>query len=250
MFVYSIRNRVNDKRYIGVTSCRLEKRLQEHGRAVNNKRTRNRPFYAAIRIAGIENFELEFSIDYTNQVKDYQELEEIEQHFIKKYNTYVGFENCKGYNQTYGGFAGSFGYSRAGQIKQYNSKTLEIIKIHNSMAEAERETGVSKSDITQCCIPEGRSRSAGGYGWCYYNDNPKKYKNKCSKEIKQFDLNTFKIINIFDSVTEASNKTKIHRQSITNCCTGWSRMAGNFGWCYISETPSSRKKINNKWVMI
>jgi group I intron endonuclease len=248
MFLYCIKNKINNNRYIGVTSGKLSSRLFDHAREAKNKK--NRPFYNAINIYNINNFELEFSIDYTNQVEDYQELEEIEQHFIKKYNTYTGFENCQGYNQTYGGFAGSFGYSRAGKIKRYDLKTLKVLEIYPSMADAQRKTGVLKSDINQCCIPKGRSRSAGRYGWCYYNDVPKKYKNKCAKEIKQFDLNTLEVINTFDSVTEASNKTKIHRQSITNCCTGWSRMAGNFGWCYINETPSNKVKINNKWVVI
>ena len=246
MFVYCIRNKINSKRYIGITSSKLEKRLKDHGFAVYNKNKMNRPFYNAIRKYGFKNFELEWSKDYTNQIEDFAELEEIEIYYIKKYKTYMGLENSQGYNQTIGGNSGSFGYSRSGKIKKYNLETLEVITIYDSMADAERKTGIKIPEITQCCISYGRSKSAGGYGWCYYDDYPKKYKNDSCKQIKQFDLKTLKVINIFESISEASKKTSIHRQSITNCCTGWSKSAGSFGWCYINEQPSikSRTKFN------
>ncbi|MBC8427319.1 MAG: GIY-YIG nuclease family protein [Proteobacteria bacterium] len=237
MILYCIKNKINNKRYIGITSGRLEKRLQEHGRAICNEQKKNRPFYNAISKYGIENFELEFSKDYKNQIQKYEELEEIEIYYIKKYKTYMGLENCQGYNQTIGGNSGSFGYSRTGEIKKYDLKTLQVIEIYSSMADAQRKTGVKKSEISQCCIG-GRSKSAGGFGWCYAGDEPQKYTNKSYKRIKQFNLKTLEVINIFDSVMEASKQTGTNRQGITNCCNHWANSANGFGWCHYDKKPT------------
>ena len=42
---------------------------------------------------------------------------------------------------------------------------IELNQIFKSLAEAERETGVNKSDICNCC--KGNYAMAGGYHWKY-----------------------------------------------------------------------------------
>ena len=58
----------------------------------------SRIFYKAIRKYGIENFSFEVLEECTAE-----ELDEKEKYWIKYYNTYIGWENCQGYNMTIGG---------------------------------------------------------------------------------------------------------------------------------------------------
>jgi hypothetical protein len=41
----------------------------------------------------------------------------------------------------------------------------EVIKVYSSVSDAERQTGISRGNISNCC--NGRSKSAGGYKWRY-----------------------------------------------------------------------------------
>ena len=58
--------------------------------------------------------------------------------------------------------------------------------------------------------------------------------------VLQIDKNNFNIINRFESITDASEKTKICKHHIINCCKRVSSTAGDFHWCY-------EKDYNNKW---
>lgn len=59
--------------------------------------------------------------------------------------------------------------------KKWNEKSIaqysllgELICVFKNMAEAERETGVSHSHISNCC--KGKRKTAGGFTWRYYED--------------------------------------------------------------------------------
>ena len=69
--------------------------------------------------------------------------------------------------------------------------------------------------------------------WCthlYNNLYNEKHKRNC-KKIKQLDK-SYNIINIFDSVNEASQKTNIIRTEISNCLNKRQKTAGGYHWQY------------------
>lgn len=49
------------------------------------------------------------------------------------------------------------------------------------------------------------------------------------KQILQFDVNN-NCIGIYESITEASDITKVSRTAISNCLSGLSKKAGGFIW--------------------
>ena len=101
MIIYKITNKINEKIYIGKTIRTLEKRKEEHIKAA--KENKNFILSRAINKYGIENFEFEI----LEEVDDENNLSLLEQNYIKKFNSYIGFNDCNGYNMTLGGEGGN-----------------------------------------------------------------------------------------------------------------------------------------------
>ena len=95
MIIYKIVNNINNKIYIGLTTCTLKHRWQQHlteSRNLNNKRH----LYQSMRKYGIENF----SISAIAATTDFKELGKLERFYIRFYDS----QNPeKGYNLTAGG---------------------------------------------------------------------------------------------------------------------------------------------------
>ena len=91
--LYLLRNKINDRKYIGKTYKSLEERFKEHIKASRKEVSKNRDLYKAFNFFGHENFEMIELGCYEQGV-----LEEKETEYIIKYNTYKN-----GYNQTLGG---------------------------------------------------------------------------------------------------------------------------------------------------
>ena len=53
------------------------------------------------------------------------------------------------------------------KINQYNKDTGEFIKTWDSAADVERELGIFQQNVRACC--KGRTNSAGGFKWKYYD---------------------------------------------------------------------------------
>ena len=95
MIIYKITNNINNKIYIGLTTCSLSYRWSKHlteSKNINN----NKHLYKAIRKYGSENFSIE-QIDSTDNFK---KLGQLEREYIKKYDSQ---NPNKGYNLTAGG---------------------------------------------------------------------------------------------------------------------------------------------------
>ena len=97
-YIYKITNKINNKVYIGKTLKTIEERWREHISDYSKIRNEKRPLYDAMNKYGIENFTIEeiekCSVDVVN---------EREKYWIQYYNSYIGFEDSKGYNATLGG---------------------------------------------------------------------------------------------------------------------------------------------------
>lgn len=100
MVIYLIRNRVNEKVYIGKTKRSLQARWTVHLKSA--KRGDKQTLYAAIRKYGVESFDVCLLSGYAESIED---LNSQERYFIAKYQSYppsLGF----GYNMTAGGDGG------------------------------------------------------------------------------------------------------------------------------------------------
>ena len=91
--VYLLRNKINDRKYIGKTYKSLEERFKEHVHDSKRERNKKRDLYKAFNFFGSKNFEM-------IELGKFEEgiLEEKETEYIIKYDTYKN-----GYNQTLGG---------------------------------------------------------------------------------------------------------------------------------------------------
>lgn len=127
-YIYQITNLVNGKKYVGKTDYSIEERFKVH-MADSKKGLENRPLYKAFEKYGIENFEISLLEETEND-------NEREIYYIEKMRTYVGFEDCNGYNATLGGEGRRIreksdkeiikAYSKNGSVK----KTAEITSLH------------------------------------------------------------------------------------------------------------------------
>lgn len=97
--IYKVTNNINNKVYIG-QSNQIEARWKKHCHRslYDNGTDYNCVFYRAIRKYGLENF----TFEVIEECKE-EELDEKEKYWIKQYNSFLGFENCNGYNMTLGG---------------------------------------------------------------------------------------------------------------------------------------------------
>lgn len=124
MLIYSIykaTNKTNGKVYIGFDS-NWPKRFHVHRHRCGYKDYTSSNFYNAIRKYGWENFTWE--IIY--QSPDGEHCKNVmENFFIKEYRSYIGFDDCNGYNMTLGG-DGTFGYNdnKTPEHKQKISEAL------------------------------------------------------------------------------------------------------------------------------
>ena len=94
-FIYQIRNVINNKKYIGMTTRSIEIRKNDHLRSFDDRKSRmyNFKLYQAMRKYGFDNFE--FSII---EECDNEKLEEKEKYYIDLFNTVND-----GYNEALGG---------------------------------------------------------------------------------------------------------------------------------------------------
>jgi len=89
--VYKATNRIDGKVYIGQTIYTLRTRRMEHERVVGIKTDY---FHNALNKYGIENFDW-VVLDYAETQED---LDEKEIFYIKKFRSFVDFEDSNGYN--------------------------------------------------------------------------------------------------------------------------------------------------------
>ena len=98
-YIYKIINNINQKIYIGKTSSTIEKRFKEHCNDSKKERYEKRPLYDAMNKYGIENF----TVEKVEEVENDEIASEREIYWINKLRTYIGFNDCNGYNATLGG---------------------------------------------------------------------------------------------------------------------------------------------------
>ena len=115
------------------------------------------------------------------------------------------------------------------KIKQIDKDTGDIINIYDSMAEAEKDTGIKGDQIWKAC--NGEHKTSGGFIWRYYEDtDPITIPPK--KTVLQIDKDTDEIIGEYNSLSEAEEKTGIPNRRICKVCCGGCKTTGGYKWAY------------------
>jgi group I intron endonuclease len=195
--VYCHTNKINGKKYIGITSKKPEHRWN-NGKGYSTQIV----FARAIEKYGWENFD--HTILETN-IATLKEANKKERYYISLYHTWLGDENCCGYNKTPGGDS-RLGktYSEEGKLKLSlarkgkprselwklrigfgnkgkkhsaenirrsqesapNKKPIQCIEtgiIYKSISEASRQLKVSRTTLISAL--QQNNKTAGGYHW-------------------------------------------------------------------------------------
>lgn len=203
-FVYILKNTENNLLYIGVTTGRLEKRMNCHVSEANRGKIKT-PLYMAMRNIGVDKFHISKLEKVPNN-----KLFFAEKKWIKKLNSVFPL----GYNSSYGGCGGSIQsdqtklkksklmYTRY-QNKTYLRKQKTILKkIHqNELIQNKRIEAIKKAWQNPDLIENARKNAKKNINLI----NAKGYllsKKICSKSVELFDNKTKKI-HVFESAKDA-----------------------------------------------
>lgn len=163
-YIYGYKNKINNKWYIGQTSMPIEERHRLHISGATHEKASdyNCLFHKKIREYGIDNFELEILEEVPNK----SDLDEREQYWIEKKNSFV--KNGNGYNLTTGG---QYRKDNENYVdirakfqtqEEINQIITEIKNLDNSLVGLAEKYQVSLSLI--CLINSGKK---------YHQDNEK-----------------------------------------------------------------------------
>jgi group I intron endonuclease len=201
-YIYLITNKETKKQYVGQTICKdVEKRWRQHRWPSN----RNLGTYLsnAFKKYGIENFKFQIICICFDE-----DCNRFEQDYIKKFNTV----SPNGYNIESGG-------SNHICHPDTKKKLSEINKGTNNPQYGKKWSKERK---------EKRKKDSIG------NKNPNYGRESVNRKTVGMFNSENKLIEKFNSVREASDKTKINESSISGVCNGKHIKAGGFVWKFIS----------------
>ena len=131
-------------------------------------------------------------------------------------------------------------------VLQFDMFTLKKIAEYNSMIEAEKTTGISRSSIKRCC--DRKLPIAGNFIWRFSDDTYdipnwkiESLANMHQKMVIQYDLNMNRL-NIFNNMVEASVQTGANKNSIRLCCNRIYKQVGGYIWRYIFDCRDVENK--------
>lgn len=113
----------------------------------------------------------------------------------------------------------------------------KLVKKYDSITEAAKEMNMATTNISKAC--NGTIKTAKGYIWRYnfveFSEDEliKILSNKRKRKVDQYNMNMDYIAR-YESIAEAARITGISDSTITQCCNGKYKHAGNFKWKYVS----------------
>ena len=120
-------------------------------------------------------------------------------------------------------------------VVQYSMDGFQMM-VFNSLADAERETGVLSSKISLCC--QRKRRSAGDYQWRYADDiqDVEQIEKKwfAGKKVAQCDED-FNILHIYNSYNEAARAVQGTASAISRICSGTNQRHKGYRWKLVDE---------------
>ena len=204
--VYCHTNKQNNKKYVGITSEKPEKRWK-NGLGYKH----NEYFFNAILKHGWEEFTHE--ILFTDLSKD--DAEQIEKRLIKKWEL---TNRSRGYNIEGGGNLGK-------EVSESTKKKL-------SEAAKKQMTPEAREHLRQCTLQQFKTKGHPTLGYKCSAEKKRQLKKSHafhSKEIEQWDFEG-NLINVFPSLHELERQTGFFRAAITNYLNGKSNYCYGFVW--------------------
>jgi group I intron endonuclease len=250
--IYAIHNVMNDKYYIGQAND-IHNRWIQHRSRLRCGKHENNHLQASYDIYKENSFEY-----FVVEECDVEQLDEKEQYYIQKYDSYNN-----GYNQDLGG-AGCKGYKHTEEeilkmrrvqnpkpVLQIDSQ-LNIVNRWESSAHASKTLGFYKRGIDKVCCREDRQKSIGGYIWVYEEE----YKNNQvdwdyylnvneskSKKVSQYDLD-MNLVKVWESIYQVQVELGYCHSQITRNCNMKSKTAYNFVWRFTDEYTEEQYQID------
>lgn len=252
-FIYIIKNTIDNKCYIGQTTCKnVNTRWKSHIRRMN---TDGCPaLYSAFRKYGIDKFEFKVLCECNNEDCDKLEIQ-----YIIEYNSIAP----NGYNIESGG----------NKNKVFHPETCEKIKkaLTGKKLSDETKGKISKANTGKRHTEESKQKmSIKRKGWKMSEESRKKQantikghpvseltrqrvaesnkkrvwtdemrqkmsissKNRNIKSVGKFSLDNI-FIERFESIKEAAEKCSASRQNISNCCNGRAKTHKKFIWKFL-----------------
>lgn len=227
-YVYLIRNKINNKVYIGQTRRSITQRWWDHISQAFDPNKKHFYFHKAIDKYGKENF----TIEEKYRAYSREELNEKEKYYIKIYRS---TDSRYGYNLTEGG--------EHGQVTTVIQLDLEgkFLAYYPSISCASRESGCDISNIVACCT----NRSL-NFQWYYLDDleerldKPVKPKGQTNIPVIQMDLEG-NIVKEWSSIKAANEALQIQNGEISAVCKGRRKTAKGFKWKYLYPTEELMK---------
>lgn len=133
--IYALKNKINDKVYVGQTTVSLNERLHQHLKPSTIKAKYKYKLYSAIDELGVDNFYIELLEDDV----DYDLLNEREEYWIDYFDS---FEN--GYNSTPGGKGGKLIYK-----EEDINKIIGMLKAGKTKKEVSKEFNCNQHTIVR-----------------------------------------------------------------------------------------------------
>lgn len=244
--VYMHINKINSKKYIGITKQKPKERWQNGYGYIGCT-----VFYNAIKKYRWDSFEHKILIDNLSK----EEACETEIKLIKQYKT---TDRNFGYNISLGGdgvnipirnteWKSRISQSHMGELNPSARKIVlinkkyELIKVYNCIKYAADELGLHITKIQGVC--DKKASNTGGYIFMYYTEYMENKKELLQKEpiqlkpykrkILQYDLE-HNFIKEYESIREAARQTNISRYSIGDNLVGKLKTGGGYLWEYAS----------------
>lgn len=204
-YIYKITNDINNKLYIGQTSLSLEQRFSQHLKRAGQESSSSYPLYNAMKKYGREHFQIELIEEVSSN------LSQRERYWIKYYNTYYD-----GYNATFGGDgATKIDYDLVCSLYLKGMTGIEIAnKLH-----------ITKNSVYK--ILKARNIPV--------LSNAETTKKKSGKKIGQYDKNTLELIQVYNTVGDASKALNKNHAHISQCANGKRATAYGYIWKFIED---------------
>lgn len=203
--LYMHKNKVNGKKYIGITS-----QVPEHRWLNGNGYDKDLCFGRAIAKYGWDGFE--HIILKTDLTED--DAKRLEVEYIAKYATN---DRAYGYNMTIGGDGvNGFKHSEA------SKKKMSVAKIGKKHGPESVETRLK--------ISEALTGNKNCLGYKHTDEARARISKSKFKPVASYQDGV--LIHEYSSAKEAECKTGISRKNISLCCKGQRKHAGGYAWCF------------------
>lgn len=230
--VYVHINKLNHKKYVGMTGQKPEHRWKR-GRGYD----KNPYFGKAVKKY---DWDQDFKHEILKDGLTCDEAKTLETFYIKKFRT---TEPDKGYNISMGG---DCPINIGSEVIQFD-KAGNILQVYPSTHDASRKTGVCHTAIVRCCRTE--RFYAGQYRWMYKKDYLKygfipMAEKRVSKEVCEL-TESGELIMVYKTIKEASEKTGLLRSAISRACRGYLKETGGKRWMFLSDYEITKGVINH-----